>query len=425
MLLGKKLQELREELKIPQRLVAEELSIDVPMYCRMERGTRPIKKEQIKILARMFKTDETELLTLWLADQVNDVLKDDGKLVKKVMNLVQTPETEQAINEFHLFAGIGGGIYGGEILGHRCCAGVEIDTYCKNVLEQRQKDGWMNEFPIYSDIKALNGKDFKGQFDVLCGGFPCQAFSYAAHGNNIEEKNLWPDMFRFVKESDAPIVFGENVTIEAIETAKKDLESVGYKVERCRVACMDLGADHKRPRFWLLAVKDKSVFKKVSEHVASLPKFRPGFWEANPHSLEYPVPVPVLAPQKRGVGNAQAPIAAATAFRVLVNRHLNHKHSDVNVAEDELKPIYEPVTTWVKTQYPDDPIYIHTPTTMGNYHYKSMMKHPSCAKYVRVFGKPTALHAEYLMGFPIGASSPFSVDKKQIEIWKSQVYKKL
>ena len=55
MLLGKKLQALREELKIPQRLVAEELSIDVPMYSRMERGTRPIKKEQIN------KTEEEVL----------------------------------------------------------------------------------------------------------------------------------------------------------------------------------------------------------------------------------------------------------------------------------------------------------------------------------------------------------------------------
>lgn len=42
------------------------------------------------------------------------------------------------IKEFHLFAGIGGGIYGGMILGHKCCAGVEIDKYCQEVLKQRQ-----------------------------------------------------------------------------------------------------------------------------------------------------------------------------------------------------------------------------------------------------------------------------------------------
>ncbi len=331
---------------------------------------------------------------------------------------------KSTIKEFHLFAGIGGGIYGGEILQHKCCAGVEIDKYCQEVLKQRQKDGWMNEFPIYTDIRTIKGEDFKGQFDILCGGFPCQAFSYAAHGNNIEEKNLWSEMFRFVQESDAPIVFGENVTIEAIDTAKKDLESIGYRVERCRVACMDLGADHKRPRFWLLAVKDDKVFKRVASHVTSLPKFKASFWEENPHAIVYPAKVPVLAPQKRGVGNAQAPIAAATAFRVLINRHLNHKYSSVIPTKEEILECYDFTETWIHKQNPTDPIYIHTPTTMGNYHYKSMMKHPSCAKYVRVFGKPTALHAEYLMGFPIGASSPYPISVKQFEKWKEQIYSK-
>lgn len=328
------------------------------------------------------------------------------------------------IKEFHLFAGIGGGIYGGQILGHKCCAGVEIDKYCINVLQQRQKDGWMEDFPIYTDIREINGKDISGTFDVLCGGFPCQAFSYAAHGNNKQEKNLWPEMRRVVIESDAPVVFGENVTIEAIDGAKKDLEDLGYHVERCRLACMDIGADHKRPRFWLLAVKDQNVFKRIAEHILSLPKFTAKFWEIDPFTIEYPVEVPVLAPQKRGVGNAQAPIAAATAFRVLVNRHLNNENYPVVPTTEEISLVFEKVETWMHKLDPSDPIYIHTPTTMGNYHYKSMMKHPSCAKYVRVFGKPTALHAEYLMGFPIGASSPFKLDKKNFNIWIKQVYKK-
>lgn len=325
------------------------------------------------------------------------------------------------IKEFHLFAGIGGGIYGGELLGHKCCAGVEIDEYCKKVLQQRQKDGWMPEFPIYDDITELNGKDFEGTFDILCGGFPCQAFSYAAHGKNIEEKNLWPYMFEFVKKSNAPIVFAENVTIIAIEKAKRDLESIGYTVKRCRLACMDLHADHKRPRFWLLAIKDKYKFEKVRNNVTKLKKFRANFWTENPHEIIYPVEVPVLAPQKRGVGNAQAPIAAAIAFRVLVNRHLKNNVEDVNPTKDELEEVFISQDTWIQKQNPNDPIFIHTPTTMGNYHYKSMMKHPSCAKYVRVFGKPTALHAEYLMGFPIGASSPFPMINDNFKIWKDKV----
>ena len=252
--------------------------------------------------------------------------------------------------------------------------------------------------------------------------FLCQAFSYAAHGNNIENKNLWPEMFRVVKESEAQVVFAENVTIEAIDMAKKDLESIGYSVERCKGACMDLGADHKRPRFWLLALRKGCSFDKISKHIATLPKLKSIFWTVNPHSLVYPAQVPVLAPQKRGVGNAQAPIAAAVAFRVLLNRHLNHKYSGSVVNPEEISEVYEPCTTWIRQQDPDDPIFIHTPTTMGNYHYASMQKHPSCAKYVRVFGKPTALHAEYLMGFPLGASSPYPIPPNNFELWKLQIY---
>lgn len=325
------------------------------------------------------------------------------------------------IKEFHLFAGIGGGIYGGIMLGHTCCAGVEIDTYAKNVLLQRQKDGWMNKFPIYDDITKINGKNYQGTFDVLCGGFPCQAFSYAAHGKNIKDKNLWPAMRQFIIDSNAPVVFGENVTIVAINKAVEDLEALGYRVERCRVACQDLHADHKRPRFWFLAVKNDDVFKRIVTSVSALPRFKAGFWQINPHEIEYPSPVPVLAPQKRGIGNAQAPIAAAIAFRILVNRHLTPKLNSVNPTDREIGNVFIPVETWIQSQNPNDPIYVHTPTTMGNYHYKSMMKHPSCAKYVRIFGKPTALHAEYLMGLPIGASSPFPQSKTAFELWKNQL----
>lgn len=74
------------------------------------------------------------------------------------------------IKEFHLFAGIGGGIYGGMLLHHKCVGGVEINQHCQTVLKQRQSDGWMNEFPIYDDITTIDGKKFKEKFDVLCGG---------------------------------------------------------------------------------------------------------------------------------------------------------------------------------------------------------------------------------------------------------------
>lgn len=331
--------------------------------------------------------------------------------------------SKNEINEFHLFAGIGGGIYGGELLGHKCCGGVEIDDFCQSVLQQRQKDGWMNKFDIYGDICSLNGKKFKGKFDILCGGFPCQAFSTAAHGKNIGEKNLWQEMFRFVQESDAPVVFGENVVLKAIEKARKDLESIGYKVERCRLSCSDLGADHQRNRFWFIAVKDNSILEKVYNHLSTLKKFSGNYWSNSPQDNGDFVEINNRRAQLKGVGNAQSPFVAATAFRVLVNRHLsNFNNKRVEVSTEELSEVFIKTSTWIQEKYGDIGL-LHTPTTMANYAAPSMMKHQGCRNFTKVFGHPDPENAEYLMGFPLGASSSLPQKCRNIDIWKNKSIK--
>ena len=324
------------------------------------------------------------------------------------------------IKEFHLFAGIGGGIYGGELLGNECCAGVEIMPYAQKVLRQRQADGWMPEFPIYPDLCALKGEPHKGTFDVLCGGFPCQAFSTAAHGKNIAEKNLWGEMFRFAQESEAPIVFGENVVLRAIEKAKSDLESVGYTVERIRLSCSDLGADHQRNRFWLMAVKDWKVFARLAAHLAALPKLTGDCWTKSPQDTGEHVAVKTSERRQQllGVGNAQSPFVAATAFRILANRHLDRVEGRSEIVSDEeLAKVFEKKDTWIQTAF-DHIGLVHTPTTMANYACASMMKHQGCRNFTRVFGRPEPENAEYLMGFPLGASSPNPLPKTNIEKWR-------
>lgn len=324
-----------------------------------------------------------------------------------------------SIKEFHLFAGIGGGIYGGELLGHKCCAGVEISEFCQKVLKQRQRDGWMNEFDIYGDLRILNGNDYKGKFDVLCGGFPCQAFSTAAHGKNIAEKNLWDEMFRFVKESDAPIVFGENVVLRAISKAKSDLESVGYRVNFCRLSCSDLGADHQRNRFWLLAVKNENTFERLKKHILSLPVFKGKYWSKNPDALGQEVDVTNRREQLKGVGNAQSPFVAASAFRILMNRHIENGNYTEVVSDEEIAKVFVIQKTWIKETFGEAMGLVHTPTTMANYSAPSMMKHQGCRNFKKVFGKPSPKNAEYLMGFPLGASSPEPQGKSNLKKWEA------
>lgn len=322
----------------------------------------------------------------------------------------------ETISEFHLFTGIGGGIYGGMLLGHECVGGVEIDPYAQSVLKQRMSDNWLPQFEIYSDITKMDGTQFVGKFDILCGGFPCQAFSTAAHGKNIAEKNLWGYMRDFIKDSNSPIVFAENVALKAITKAQKDLQELGYRVSICRLSCKDLGADHQRNRFWLLGVKDEQVFDKVSKSVNELPKINSRCWTLNANEMNYPAIVEIKRNQLRGIGNAQSPLVCATAFRVLVNRLIDNDYTSVVVTESELDRIFVPYKTWISETYGDIG-GIHTPTTMANYHCPSMMKHQSCVNFVNVFGKPTPLNGEYLMGFPIGASSPKHISTEPLKIW--------
>ena len=88
MLFANKIKQLREEKQLFQRQLAEVLEIDTPMYCKIERGSRPIKRTQVVALAKFLSIDETELLTLWLADKVLEVLDDERELTKKALELV-------------------------------------------------------------------------------------------------------------------------------------------------------------------------------------------------------------------------------------------------------------------------------------------------------------------------------------------------
>ena len=83
MLLGKRIKELREEQKLLQRQLAAILEIDTPMFSKIERGDRRAKRGQVITLAQQFKVDESELLTLWLADKILDALEGDDNNLKQ------------------------------------------------------------------------------------------------------------------------------------------------------------------------------------------------------------------------------------------------------------------------------------------------------------------------------------------------------
>jgi transcriptional regulator with XRE-family HTH domain len=84
-----RIKQLREQRQLPQRKVAEALDIDSATYCKIERGERRARKEHLSILANLLQADKEELLTLWLADQIIEVVEEEKELSNEVLRIAK------------------------------------------------------------------------------------------------------------------------------------------------------------------------------------------------------------------------------------------------------------------------------------------------------------------------------------------------
>lgn len=84
---GNKLKSLREEKQIPQRQIAAVLEIDTATYCKIEKGDRRAKREQVIELAKTLQIDTKELLRLWSADKVYDIIAEEDEATQ-ILNVV-------------------------------------------------------------------------------------------------------------------------------------------------------------------------------------------------------------------------------------------------------------------------------------------------------------------------------------------------
>lgn len=165
------------------------------------------------------------------------------------------------MNELALFAGAGGGILGGHLLGWRTRCAVEVDAYARGVLLARQRDGLLPEFPIWDDVRTFDGHPWAGQIDVVSGGFPCTDISAAGKGAGIdgEASGLWLEMARIICEVEPRFVFVENspmLTTRGLERVLGDLASMGFDARWGVLGADDTGAPHKRDRIWIVADAD-------------------------------------------------------------------------------------------------------------------------------------------------------------------------
>jgi len=158
-----------------------------------------------------------------------------------------------------LCAGVGGLERGIEsiIPQSRTVCYVEGETYPASVLASKMEAGSLPKALIWSNVRTFDGKAWRGKVSILSGGFPCQPYSKA--GKQLADKDprdLWPDFARIIGEVRPKFIFLENVANVvkwALPTVLEDLSEMGYDAAWCVVAASDVGAPHKRSRWFLFA----------------------------------------------------------------------------------------------------------------------------------------------------------------------------
>lgn len=160
------------------------------------------------------------------------------------------------MHELALFTGIGGGLLGSKLLGWTTICAVEKEPYCREVLLRRQRDGMLDMFPIWDDIRTFDGSNWKA--DIITAGFPCQPFSAAGlEKAGDDERNLWPDTIRVIQECKPKYALLENVprllSSGYFGTILEDLSKSGYDVRWECISAKSIGAPHERERLWIMA----------------------------------------------------------------------------------------------------------------------------------------------------------------------------
>lgn len=272
MLFSDRIRSLRDAKKITQSTMAKALGIGVPMYSRIERGERAIRKEQIQVLAKILATDFNELLKLWLADQVSIVMGGEEDKFNEVVTIaksdIERMKTSKQPNNHYkgidLFCGIGGFRLAMNDCDVDCVFSSDIDSFAQQTYRAN-----FYETPV-GDITKIQAKDIP-QFNILAAGFPCQPFSYAGEKKGFEDTTrgtLFFDICRILQYHKPEMVFLENVkglvshkngaTLKAIE---ENLRNLGYYPHWKVLSSLDYGLPQKRERWYCVAFRKDVPFE--------------------------------------------------------------------------------------------------------------------------------------------------------------------
>ena len=181
-----------------------------------------------------------------------------SKLKKQMLNNSTSPAIlpmqcyMPCLSHGSLFSGIGGFDLAAQWMGWTNVFQCEKDDWCRKVLAKN-----FPQTERFADIKEFYATKYNGAIDIISGGFPCQPFSTAGNRKGKEDdRYLWEEMLRVVREVEPTYVVGENVVGIiglALDTVLSDLEAQGYTTETFIIPACAKNAWHRRDRVWIVA----------------------------------------------------------------------------------------------------------------------------------------------------------------------------
>lgn len=176
---------------------------------------------------------------------------------------IEKARVNVALRSISICAGIGGLDLGLEIAvpESRTVCYLEREAFAVACLVAAMEQGRLAPAPVWSDLGTFDGRAWRGAVDCIIAGLPCQPYSVAgARKGHDDERAIWPDFIRVIEECAPALVFLENVAafVQYFRPVGERLSALGYRIEVGIFSASEVGAPHRRERFFALAYRECS-----------------------------------------------------------------------------------------------------------------------------------------------------------------------